>query len=285
MMKKLFLLGFILIGFQFISAQEVLNNYKYVIVPKQFEFQSGADSFRINSFVKFLLDKKGFSTLFSDEVYPDDLMTNQCLALKANLIKKPSFMKTKIILTLTTCQNKIIYQSKEGVSREKDFKRAYYEAIRNMYKSLTFNYKYTPRELTSVVKSKPVTNKTTVVKTTPKPTVVVKKTEVKIKVPKKEVPKIIKEAKGPYSLEGSYKYKNDNFEIAIFKNYYVFSKLLKKGAIPLGFIYKTSQEGSYLVKNSNGSFTGYLKDNGSFVIDEINNDGTVNSVVYVKSKN
>ena len=297
----------VLIGCQFISAQEALNNYKYIIVPKYFEFQSKADSYQINSLTEFLLNKKGFVTVFDDAIYPDDLKYNRCLALRVNLIIKSNFTRTKIKIAFINCDNQKVYTSGEGSSKEKDLKKSYHEAIRGAFSTFdTFKYIYTPKEVTFSIKSKPAINKTTVAKVMSKPKIAVKKPKEKVKpkkhldkviakkhdvinkkkkVSKKKALKIKKGVKVSLSLEGLYKYQNGNYEIASFKNYYIFSKYLKKGAIPIGFIYKTSQKGSYLLKTTNGNYNGYLKDNGNFVVDEISENGTIKSVTYLKSKN
>jgi len=282
MKKAIFILVFFA-SCQLVSAQQELNNYKYVMVPKHFDFQTSADSYKINSLVKFLLDKKGFVTIFSDAIYPNDLITNQCLALKVNLLKEPSFMRTKIKMTFTNCQNKIIYVSGEGVSKLKDFQRAYHEAIRRAYKSLdNYTYNYIPKDVLEnvIVNKEPELNhlKKDIPKiTNPKEVIVVKPTEKKVV----EKPIIKKEV----SIIGLYGKGQEVYEIAKFQNYYIFSKHISDGdsfrSKPLGFIYKTSRKGSYLVKTS-GTFTGYLLKNGNFIIDKIGADGIIETLTYKK---
>lgn len=306
-MKKLFLIVFVLIGCQFIAAQEALNNYKYIIVPKHFGFQRSTNNFQINELTQFLLNKKGFITVFDDAIYPDDLKYNRCLALRVDLILKSNFTRTKIKIAFVNCDNQRVYISGDGSSKEKELKKAYHEAIRGAFKTFdTFKYKYTPREVPDVVKPKPVVYKETEVKVTSQIEVAIKKPkekvkdkkhldkvvakkhvviEKKIKASKKKSLKITKKVKVSLSLEGFYKYQNSNYEIAPFKNYYIFSKHLKKGDIPIGFIYKTSQKGSYLLKTTNGNNNAYLKNNGNFIVDEISKNGTIKSVIYLKSRN
>ncbi|MFK5891491.1 MAG: hypothetical protein QM486_12250 [Flavobacteriaceae bacterium] len=301
-MKKLFLLGFIFIGFQFISAQEALNNYKYIIVPKYFEFQDKADSYQINSLTQFLLNKKGLNTLFDDTIYPDDLKHDRCLSLKVNLLMTSNFSRIKIKVTFLNCDNENVYTTEEGVSKEKDYKKAYHEALRGALKSLDgYVYTYTPKTVLTVVKSKPA------IKTLTKPKVVVKKVipkkvvlvepQNKVKKPKplkkkrgikkvqfKEA-KFTKKAKIESPLVGLYSNNAITFEIANFKNYYIFSKHIKKGntfqSFPLGFIFNTSKKDYFLVKIS-GTFTGYQKNNGDFVIDIIDDEGVLKTVTYKK---
>ncbi len=280
-MKKLFLLGFILIGSQLVLSQETLNNYKYIIVPKHFDFQSGADSYKINSLTRFLLDKKGFTTLFDDAVYPDDLKHDRCLALKINLLTESNFTRIKIKAIFLNCENEIVYTTDEGWSKDKDYQRAYHEAIRGAFNSLEeFKYRYKPKP-TVVAKVKEDDTSKNIGE---KPKVVVTKTI--SKEPKEDKNK--KDIKETPTIVGLYKNSNTIYEIAPFHDYYIFFKRVKKGSSfrsqPLGFIYKTSKKGNYLVKTTS-SYTGYLKNNGDFVVDEVNAEGLINSVIYTKTVN
>ena len=40
-----------------ISAQKSVNDFKYIIVPSQFEFQNNAGDFQLNEMTKFLFNK------------------------------------------------------------------------------------------------------------------------------------------------------------------------------------------------------------------------------------
>ena len=64
-MNKLILVAFFLIFSSYLSfAQKNINNYKFIIVPKQYEFQKSEDSYQINSLTKFLFERDGFITFF-----------------------------------------------------------------------------------------------------------------------------------------------------------------------------------------------------------------------------
>ena len=299
-MKKILIVLTIIISSQVSWAQQELNEYKYIIVPKHFDFQTGADSYKINSLTKFLLDKKGLTTIFGDEVYPDDLKNNQCLALKANLLMTSSFTRTTILLSFTNCDNKTIYTSSKGISKLKDYKKSYHEAIRNAFKSLDkYKYNYTPKKTDANKylknnKVKVVVIKEVKTKTTPKPVVKEKnikpdvvKAKKETKFPKKVV-KSLKKIKKEQLISGLYSRNNVIYEISAFHDYYIFVKREISGnsfkSKPLGFIHKTSKKGKYLVKTS-GSFTGYLKDNGDFIIEKIADNGSVESVIYKKTNN
>jgi hypothetical protein len=135
-----------------VFSQANLNDYKYVIVSKKYDFLKEADQYQINSLSKFLFNKYGFQALMEGENYPQDLIQNRCLALKSDLLKDSGIFKTKLIIELTDCNDQVIYTSPEGESREKEYKRAYTEATRNAFKHLELlNYKYVPNENTVAV--------------------------------------------------------------------------------------------------------------------------------------
>lgn len=61
-------------------------------------------------------------------------------------------MKAKVTFTLSDCSNKVVFTSVEGISRQKEFKKAYQESVRNAFKSFSeLNYSYVPVAATSSV--------------------------------------------------------------------------------------------------------------------------------------
>jgi len=126
-------------------SQTNLNNYKYVIVPNKFDFLKEKDQYQLNSLTKFLFQKYGFEALMEGEKYPEDLIRNRCLALKSNLIKDSGMFKTKLGLELKDCNDAVVYTSEYGESREKDYQKAYTEALRNAFNSIeALAYSYQP---------------------------------------------------------------------------------------------------------------------------------------------
>lgn len=144
MKNKILVLVTLFIGLS-IHAQSNLNQYKYVIVPKKYEFLKEANQYQMNALTKFLFEKQGFSTLMEGESYPDDLLKDRCLALNSNVIDDSSLFKTKLSVVLKDCNGRFVYTSNVGETREKDYSKAYQMALRNAFKSLeTMDYKYEP---------------------------------------------------------------------------------------------------------------------------------------------
>lgn len=130
-----------------IFSQTNLNEYKYVIVSKKYDFLKRADQYQLNSLSKFLFNKYGFEALMEGETYPEDLIKNRCLALKADASKGSGMFKTKITVELTDCNDRVVYTTGVGESRQKEFDKAYTAAIREAFKSFeAVNYSYEPKE-------------------------------------------------------------------------------------------------------------------------------------------
>lgn len=148
----------LLVGLFFISlgmnGQENLNKYKYVLVPKQYEFQKNPDSYQINSLHKFLFEKAGFEALFTDDIFPEDLKGDRCLALSTKVVSNPSMFKTRIKVQVFDCYNKLVYSSKEYSSREKNYKMAFNETLRNaMAEFAEMNHEYDSSSETAIAES------------------------------------------------------------------------------------------------------------------------------------
>lgn len=137
-----------------IFAQTNLNNYKYVIVPTKFDFLKENNQYRLNELAQFLFNKYGFTAVMEGSEYPEDLMIDRCLALRSDAIKDSGMFKTKIKVTLKDCNDRVVYTSLMGESREKEYNIAYNKALREAFTSFeTLNYKYEPKK--NVVPTQP----------------------------------------------------------------------------------------------------------------------------------
>jgi hypothetical protein len=153
-MKRIFALLVLLtscVGF----AQSI-NDYKYIIVPQQFGFVKGKNEYNLSLLTKMMFEKYGFTTFIEGDKLPDELALDRCKPMYADLIKSNSFLTTNIVIALKDCQGKTLYTSETGKSKEKEFKKAYQEALRDASHSLdNLNYQYTSN---AVVQSKAASN-------------------------------------------------------------------------------------------------------------------------------
>jgi len=147
-MKTKFIFAFIILCIvNNTFAQSSINDYKYIIVPSKYDFLKETDQYQLNSLTKFLFNKYGFDAVLDNEDYPKDLANNKCLALRADLENIKSLFKTKLKVVLKNCMNDIIFVSKVGESREKEFKKTYNLTLRDAFKSFeTLNFSYKPNK-------------------------------------------------------------------------------------------------------------------------------------------
>ncbi|WP_338732980.1 hypothetical protein [Mangrovimonas cancribranchiae] len=126
-------------------TQKNINNYKYVVVPKSYDFLGEPDKYRLNSLSQFLFEKYGFTAIMEGDEYPEDLQKNGCLALYSNVEKDGGLFLTKLKVVLKDCKKDIVYESKLGQSREKKYVVAYNKALRDAFVSIDMlQYAYEP---------------------------------------------------------------------------------------------------------------------------------------------
>ena len=111
-------------------SQKSLSDYSYVIVSEQFEFQKEKDKYQLNSLTKFLFNKHGFHAFFDSEV---PTTVNRCDGLWAEAEGTPGFIITKVQLVLRDCNGVEVYRTEYGHSKLKDYKKAYYECVREAF--------------------------------------------------------------------------------------------------------------------------------------------------------
>jgi len=144
-MKKIIFLGFVISSFS-IFGQQTVNNYKYVVVANKFDFLKKVDQYKTSSLTKFLFNKYGFTSFLNTEDLPQEIRDNRCSSLFATIKDASSMLTTKVYLVLKDCNDKVIYESPIGKSKEKDYQKSFHEAIRNAFKNpIINNYTFEPQ--------------------------------------------------------------------------------------------------------------------------------------------
>ncbi|HLA55786.1 MAG TPA: hypothetical protein VK623_06780 [Flavobacterium sp.] len=145
-MKKSFLLLLLVSTFGFSQSGNVLesiNDYKYAIVPAKFDFFKEADKFRLNTNTKLFMEKYGFTTYFDSENLPDEIANQNCNKVFLSIVDDKSMFETKLTVVLKDCRNNVLFTSATGSSREKDYKVAYNQALREAFNSFdALNHQY-----------------------------------------------------------------------------------------------------------------------------------------------
>ncbi|QBZ97676.1 hypothetical protein [Flavobacterium sangjuense] len=137
-MRKIVLLFILISSYAFSQS---VNDYQYVIVPVKFDIFKKDDQYGLNTLTKLLLQKYGFKAYLSNEEIP--LNVERCNFLYANVLEKNGVFSTKVKVVLKDCQEKVIFETQFGESREKEFAKAYNLALRDTGKSFDkLDYKY-----------------------------------------------------------------------------------------------------------------------------------------------
>ncbi len=123
-----------------------LDNYKYIIVPKQFSAFNKENRHQTSTTVKYLFTQKGFTAVYDDSL-PEDLANNRCLGLLVELDDSSNMFSTKTTLVLKDCQGDEVYRTIEGRSKIKEYRAAYREALGEAFAPIqAMMYSYTPKE-------------------------------------------------------------------------------------------------------------------------------------------
>ncbi len=241
-------------------AQKSVNDYKYIVIPQSFDFLEGTDKYQLNSLTKFLFNKHGFKAFIKGEDMPGDLLKNGCKGLQVAVKKNSTIFLTKLVIELSNCSSTVVFSSSEGTSREKEFKKAYHEALRDAFKDIqSLNYKY---------------NEVNDSDDTEKVVVVSDKNEKNVESSKADEKKNLKAEDGNIPAQSEkillYTFNSDNI---VFKTQdYGYELLQKKGdnQVSLGKMYKLNRENSYLVDAKDLSGVGYFDGYGNFILERVN---------------
>lgn len=139
-MKKMALLLLLVTSVNF--AQD-LNQYKYVSVPAKFSFLKETNQYNLNVLSKMYMQQFGFETFFDTDEVPKDFLENNCNKIYFDVLENNNMFSTKLTVVLKDCQGKVLFTSKEGINKEKEYKVSYNLALREALNSMkTIQYKY-----------------------------------------------------------------------------------------------------------------------------------------------
>ncbi|RKS44945.1 hypothetical protein BC962_2617 [Gillisia mitskevichiae] len=275
-MRNTYLIFTLLVGLCFTGVGQDLNTYKYVSVPERFDFLKEANQYQVNELTKFLFEKYGFKAFMANELNPDDLSINPCNFLKADVVEDSGLFQTKLQVVLLNCANEEIFISEVGISKEKEYKKAYQEALRDAFTSFeAINYKYEqnwvkeePKIATKPVKEKIQTQEVIVsaVPQSPARTASVNK----------DLEQIKKSEKIYISEDAEFYIRSTEFGYQLF---------LKQIEEPFAKMVKTESEGYFIYTTMQSQGIAYFDSNGNLVVEILNpQDNSTSKKVY-KVKN
>lgn len=250
------------------SQSQDLNDYKYVIVPQEYEFLNGKN-YQLNALTKFLFEKYGFKAYIQGEEIPEELGRNRCDGLFADIDDNSGMLRTKLVVTLKDCNNKLVFQSEEGVTNEKDYKKAYHEALREAFKSIA-GLKYEYNE--TIVTGRPIVNSTPAKETRTDSN----KDPSTIPDPstKKQTSKMDEE-----EVTGKTFFR-ENFKFYLKENKNGYSIFQEGMTEPFAALIKSSA-GNFIYSSISSKGVAYFDESGNLIIEILNPDSnTLDSIVY-----
>ena len=207
---------------------KIPSNKQYVIVKSTFDFLKQIDRYKANSFTKFLFSKAGYVVYLDNEELPEELYYNKCSALYVDVKDKSNLFATRNYIELIDCNGKLLYTSKLGTSKLKDFERSYRQSIRNAFSTIeNLQEIYDSFSLQTIKKKEQKPKATQIAKEIPTPLVTSNTTSKKEIKASKELSLNAQKSKTGYQLI------NSNNEL-------VFE------------ILKTSNKNVFIIKNKNG---------------------------------
>lgn len=123
-------------------AQENLNNYKYIVIPKKFKSFKKPNQYQTSTLLKYAFVQRGFVVVYEDAL-PEELYKNACLGLTAVLNDTSSMLRIKLLVGLIDCQGKEVFSSSEASNNIKEYAAAYKAAIleaMSSYDNLNYSY-------------------------------------------------------------------------------------------------------------------------------------------------
>lgn len=139
----------LILGLIFFSSSysQNCNDYKYAIIPAEFNFLKGKDQYKLNTISKMYLEKYGFTTYFDTDILPNEVASQNCNKVFVDVVNSSTLFVTKLTIEVKDCKNNILFSSVQGKSREKDFQVAYNQALREAFASFeTLNHVYNGKD-------------------------------------------------------------------------------------------------------------------------------------------
>lgn len=167
-MKKIFLFLLFLINLN--ASAQALNSYEFLVIPAKFDFQKQPDQYGTQSLMEAYFKQKGYNVIREELGLPTSVNSNRCLAIYVAVEDKSSMFVTKTKVFLKDCSGKILVQSAEGISNEKQYDLIYKQIFRAALSSMADqNYKFESSTQNADELSKKVIVNATSEKISPKP--------------------------------------------------------------------------------------------------------------------
>ncbi len=281
-MRKTYLIFTLVIGFCFTSIGQNINSYKYVSVPEKFDFLKESNQYQMNDLSKFLFEKYGFTVFMDGGLKPLDLSLSPCNVLQATIVDDSGLFETKLQVVLKNCENQEVFVSKVGSSREKEYKTAYQQALRDAFSSFeTVNYSYDQNsriEDTRDNRKKEANKNSQNDNDQNKPEVIVT-----------AIPQVSEKAPIKKNLTVANRdekvYVSGNVEIYALKTGFGYQLFLKDLEEPFAKLIQTESSNHYIYSTIQGFGVAYFDEDGNLNVEVLASDENSTSLKIYKLKN
>ncbi len=146
-MKKIIIVSLFFISN--LTFSQILNQYKYAIVPEKYSFQKSKNEYNLNELTKSAMRKYGFEPYFETEILPKDISNDN--KVYVDVLDNSTMIYTKLIVVLRDYTNNVLFRSAEGKSKEKEYSESYEECFRQAMKSFDIlKHQYNPTQVIDV---------------------------------------------------------------------------------------------------------------------------------------
>jgi hypothetical protein len=268
-----------LLGVGFTSMGQDLNSYKYVLVPSKFDFLKESNQYQMNELAVFLFEKYGFKTYMANGEKPTDWAQESCNTLYADIIEGGGLFVTTLKVELKDCKNHLLFTSEEGNSKEKDFKKAYQEALRNAFKSIDkINYTYFENKQNKATSS--------LIQDTGVPSAEKDIEEIVIPaIPQKSEMKMDVVQPAVSTITNRKVYTNGNLEFYIVSSDYGFNLFKTQMEAPFAKLINTSREEYFIYSTISSNGIAFFDSSGNLNIEILNSKDNSTSIKTYKLQN
>ncbi|PTX60955.1 hypothetical protein C8N46_105111 [Kordia periserrulae] len=263
---KRFIASVLFVFITFSCFSQKLNSYKYVVIPYEFSFLKKHNKYRVNTLVRYLFKNEGFEVLYDSEDFPEELSSNRCLGLYADINSDSNIFTTKLAFVLRDCSNKIVLETPFGRSKVKAYEKAYSQALREAFETIKAeNYTYQPKK------------KEVEIPPPPPPVQVVEEmpdsVEVKVTEEKKPIQKTVEQTKTTTTV-------TETKKVVLYaqpiENGY---QLVDTSPKVIMILLKTGVPNVYLVKGQDATV---YKENGQWILSKATANGNAKSTLEIK---
>ncbi|WP_379965909.1 hypothetical protein [Epilithonimonas sp. UC225_85] len=121
---------FLSIIFIVLIKSQNLSDYKYVLIPSEFNDFKENRSYDLNVILEKSLKGKKYTILSENKTqWPSDALVNPCKVVNAEILDDKSMFRNKVILQFKDCNNQVILIQK-GVSTIKEYEPGFQDALK-----------------------------------------------------------------------------------------------------------------------------------------------------------